>query len=503
LFAARKLVRSMDSGADDPEGQYMDLPLPEGWKNIPTLQQYMEIKEFPSKGQGFVAKNNLPAGTILLAAKPIAMVLDSEEEEARPNNSKTGGGGDQMEGDDDEDANLVDASEANEDDHDKDPHVNELLLLEVLDLLNSDPALWEKSLSKLYPRNEKEVAQLPAWICHDDEIFMEFEKGVLTLEQQHDVLRPVVKEISKRLPLIVRYNILSMETSPELLSYPGPEGFAKLSGVGLYHLPSFFNHSKRPNCSRYAIGDVMCFVANQDILAGTEVFISYIEHDVLCESAYRRNLMLSMNFDDRTEDDQDDDAAEKEGPEVPVVDSDVQNELMNMSALERLSSIDQLLAQASGQKGPEEDGMVEDTGGNDDDDAMMDSNNESVSPGWFQCDIQNLRILRAITLESLGQSAQALELWEEAIQFCESKLPPLDENGIVVRVQAALTASLLGDMDRARNHAAVAIKTHNLMFGGGIALFRVRMGPDLRLTLRPGANGANRVTAAVDALWPM
>ena len=490
LFAARKLVQSIESGTDDPEGHHPDLPLPEQWQHIPTLESFLEIREIPIKGQGFVAKQNLPAGTLLMAAKPISMVLDSEEEEVQGAKAIAN---DSMEDDED----LASSSDAN--DEEKDPHVNELLLLEVLDQLNTDPSLWENALSKLYPRTEQEVAQLPAYTIGDDEIFEEFEKGILTLEQQHEVLRPVAKEISKRLPLLIRYNILSMETCPELLSYPGSEGYANLAGVGLYHLPSFFNHSKSPNCARYAIGDIMCFVTNQDIPAGSEVCISYIEHDILCESAYRRNLMLSMNFDDRAQDDHDATAAEKEGPEMPVVDGDVQNELMTMDPLERLASIDELLAQATGQKRAEDEVMnVEDVG-----DDAMDGNDNDEAQSWFQCDIQNLRILKAITLESLGQSRQALSVWEEAIHFCDTYLPPNDENGIVVRTQAAISAYLLGESTKAQAYASSSLQMHNLLFGGGVGLFRVRMGPDLRLSLRPGgAVGADKVTASVDALWP-
>eukprot|EP00522_Entomoneis_paludosa_P014035 CAMPEP_0172453762 /NCGR_PEP_ID=MMETSP1065-20121228/10943_1 /TAXON_ID=265537 /ORGANISM="Amphiprora paludosa, Strain CCMP125" /LENGTH=509 /DNA_ID=CAMNT_0013205969 /DNA_START=124 /DNA_END=1653 /DNA_ORIENTATION=- len=504
LFAARKLVQSMDTGTDDPEGHHPDLSIPEDWQHIPTLQQYLDIQQVPNKGQGFVAKQNLAAGTLLLVSKPISMVLDSEADEVAAAGQAVEAADDQMMDDDEDD--QEEETERQEDE--KDPHVNELLLLEVLDQLNSDPSLWEQALSKLYPRTEEEVAQLPAWVCDDDDIFMEMEKGVLELERQHEVLRPVVKEISKRLPLIIRYNILSMETCPELLSYPGAEGFSKLSGVGLYHLPSFFNHSKTPNVARFAIGDVMCFVANQDIPAGAEVCISYIEHDVLCESAYRRNMMLSMNFDDN--DDGNSQAivpnpAEKDGPDMPVVDSDVQNELMTMDPLERLTSIEELLAQATGQKMPEEqleEEMIEDAPPvpEGEDEAMGAS---EVTPGWFQCDIQNLRILKAITLEGLGQSDAALKLWEEAIQFVETKLPPLDENGIVLRVQAALTAYLTGNTAAAENHASVALTQHNLLFGGGVALFRIRFGPDLRLPLRPASRTSSQTTNAIDALWPL
>mmetsp|Transcript_11465 Transcript_11465/g.27706 ORF Transcript_11465/g.27706 Transcript_11465/m.27706 type:complete len:527 (-) Transcript_11465:334-1914(-) len=521
LFAARKLVKNIAEGTDST--LYPDLSIPEDWQHIPTLEQYMEIRETPSKGHGFVAKQALPAGTLLLVAKPISMVLDSEAEEAQPSipaapptaAAAVGGGDDEMMDDDGDFDAMGEETENPEGADDKDPHVNELLLLEVLDVLNDDPTLWENQLSKLFPRTAEEVAQLPAWICDDDDIFMEFEKGVVELERQHEVLRPVAKEISKRLPLIIRYNILSMETCPELLSYPGPEGFASLAGVGLYHLPSFFNHSKKPNCARYAIGDIMFFVANQDIAAATEVCISYIEHDVLCESAYRRNSMLSMNFFDVDESDTMNDntqlqapkpePGEEDGPDMPVVDSEVQNELMDTDPLERLSSIEQLLAQATGEKPPDEEdegGTLEMIQEEPSPDATEAANGD-ITPGWFQCDIQNLRILKAITLEGLGQSKEALSLWEEAIQFCDTKMPPLDENGIVLRVQAALTAYYTGDTGLAQNHAAAALESHNLLFGGGVGLFRIRVGPDLRLPLRPGARSTTQGVNAVDTLWPL
>ena len=552
LFAARKLVQSISSGVEDPEGHHPNLTLPEEWAQVPTLQYYLETKDIPTKGKGYVARRNLAAGTLLIAAKPIAMVLDSEvddeehvdehiETDAEPvsnvpqdsaqkaiGHQKTIDYGDETmddghEDEDEENHDEVDHDEEEEDptpvvEDDIDPRINELLLLEVLDQLDSDPSLWGKELSKLFPRTEAEIAQLPAWIMSSDDIFVEMENGVKELERKHDVLRPVVKEISKRLPLIIRYNILSIETCPELLSYPGPEGFSKLAGVGLYYLPSFFNHSKRPNCARYAIGDVMCFVTNQDIPSGTEVCISYIEHDVLCESAYRRNLLLSMNFSDAPDDNDVDGTlarleSEKDGPDVPVVDSEVQNELMTMNALERLSSIDELLAQATGQKGPSDSPVESNTEARPEDshpNNMMETSptlGSKPQSGWFQCDVQNLRILKAITLEGLGQSQQALELWEEAIQFCDCKLPPLDENGIVLRVQAAKTSFYLGDVSRAQHHAGQALQTHNIMFGnGGVPLFRIRLGPDLRLPIRPNYDQREMVNGrgndAVTALWP-
>lgn len=549
MFEARKLVQSMNSGADDPEGHHPDLTIPETLSDLPTLSQYLEIRQVHRKGLGFVARQNLPAGTLLLVEKPIAIVLDSEVDGdddgnqpggqitaypvATPTSEPSGAHieevtqEDLMEYDDD---NREDFEDVDDDDaildteaagsEENDPRINELLLLEVLDQLNSNPKLWEEQLSKLFPRTDEQVALLPAWVCHDDDIFVEFENGIRELERQHHILRPFVKDISKRLPLIIRYNILSMETCPELLSYPGPEGFSNLSGVGLYYLPSFFNHSKQPNCARYAVGDVMFFVSNQSIAAGDEVCISYIEHDILCEPAVRRNLMLSMNFTETDDDFGQNDIADNsgfsdtaavkyDGPEMPVVDSDVQNELMGMNALERLKAIDELLLQATGQKLPQDGGGEQATTGAAMETSIGDDDNRNISEGisatWFQCDVQNLRILKAITLESLGQSQLALALWEGAIHFCDTKMPPLDENGVPLRVQAALTSWYLGDVAKAQEYAKAALDIHNLLFGGGVPFFRIRLGPDLRLSLRPANRSAamtNVLTDAVTALWP-
>lgn len=335
---------------------------------------------------------------------------------------------------------------------------------------------------------------------------MQVESLILELKQIPE-LQDVAMDISRRLPHMIRYNILSVETCPELLSHPGPGGHADLSGVGLYHLPSFFNHSATPNCSRWAVGDVMGFVANQDITKGNEVCISYIEHDVLCESAYRRNLMLRMDFDDGGSESFPPSLAEQQGPDVPVVDSDVQNELMAMDPFERLKSIDELMEQALGAKRP--DGETEqdlELKGK-----ATKSLDEAARSTWFQCDIHNLRILKALTMDALGQTLEALKLWEESVAFAESKLPPLDESTVVLRAQAALCALHAGQEARARNHSEIALRVHHLLFGGGVARFRRRFEQDLILPLRPGSRSNNntplgnndRMVSPASVLWPL
>lgn len=177
-----------------------------------------------------------------------------------------------------------------------------------------------------------------------------------------------------------------------------------------------------------------------------------------------------------------------QGPSYPVVDSDVQNELMTMNPFERLEAIDELIQQAVGEA----------LDGNDVGDAdQMDA----IGSSWFECDLQNLRILKAITLESLGQSDKALQIWEECVQFTETKMPPNDENSIAMRVQAALCSKNLDKEMLAQHHASVALQRHNLMFGGGVRRFRRRYRQEFRLNLRSNiGSGDNK--SFEDMLWP-
>ena len=447
--------------------QQVDLPIPEEYLRVPT-DDLLEIRDTRSKGKGFFARIEIAPGTMLVVEKPVAMAFDWEDDTF------------EVDVPDDEDMEDEDGEGGDEDE----PRLNEVLLIRILEKLRDDPGLWERSLSMLFPRDANDLAALPAWVVKEDDVFEKVEHAVQELQKLPDMAE-MAKEISRRLPHIIRYNILSVETCPELLSYP-ELGFKNLSAIGLYTKASFFNHSRRPNCHRFAIGDIMFFVANQQIQAGDEVCISYIEHDILQESAYRRNLMLSMNFNDAGEDeDADPPSQEEEGPQYPVVDPDLQNELMGMDPFERLSSIDQLMDQATGSKPPEEE-MPHDEEGM-----------ETTGVAWFQCDVHNLRILRAITLEGLGRTKEALEAWEECVNFAETKLPPLDENSVVLRAQAALCAYSGDDQVKAKQHAQAALRTHDLIFGGGVARFRRRFQSDFQLKFRP-----QMPNDPVEELWP-
>lgn len=463
LDQADALVRAASAGEERLRPE-LDVPEEYGASTVVTdgcRNSYMVLQEEFWKGRGWFAATDIPAGTLLLVAKPIAMVMDWQ--------------------DDENDCEQDDMEE--EDEEDKEPRLNEWLLLEILQKLRAEPTLWKDKLSTLFPRENKDLSTLPAWVCHNDEVFLQVESLLTALEQQG----LPSKEIAKRLPLILRYNILSMETCAELLSYPGPDGHSSLAGVGLYHWPSFFNHSAKPNVARWCVGDVMGFVTNQAVRAGTELCISYIEHDVLCEPAWRRNQLLAMDFIESADDNTNDNEQYRQGPDMPVVDSDVQNELMSMDPFERLSAIDNLMLQAVGEKRPEEAELPE-------------GSMETDGVPWFQCDVHNLRILKAITLDGLGQAGEALQLWQECVAFVEQQLPPLDESLVVLHAQAALCAWHAENAIVARQHAASALETHRILFGGGVPRFRRRLDRDLKLSLRPLTGDAS---APADSLWPI
>jgi hypothetical protein len=472
LDEADALVRAGGSTPPRP-----DFTIPEEYARVTDYSSYMVFKDAGpnKKGRGWFASQDIPAGTLVLVAKPLAMVMDWQDDQP-----------DALAGDDDE---------MEDDEEEKEPRLNELLLIQVLRKLVDEPALWTEKLTELFPRDENDLSSLPAWVCHSDDVFMEVETLLSTIQQKNQIQE--VKAVSKRLPLIIRYNVLSVETCNELLSYPGPDGHSKLSGIGIYHTPSFFNHSCKPNISRWAVGDVMGFVSNQDIPCGHELCISYIEHDVLCEPAWRRNTMLSMDFQEIDENVPESHQNVQDGdmgPEYPVVDADVQNELMSIDPLERLSAIDELMQQAIGAKRPQ-----------DEEEAFMNKNNTAMDTElakWFECDVQNLRILKAITLDGLGKTEDALSLWEESIRFVEDNMPPMDESSVVLHTQAALCALHAGKESLARQHATEALRIHNLLFGGGIIRFRRRFTRDLDLSLRPPST-IMAEKSPKDELWPM
>mmetsp|Transcript_13146 Transcript_13146/g.24672 ORF Transcript_13146/g.24672 Transcript_13146/m.24672 type:complete len:241 (-) Transcript_13146:1056-1778(-) len=225
------------AGEDGPERPSFEIPESLLPLTVPN-EDWLEIRENPNKGKGWFAKGPIPAGSVILVSKPIAMALDLEYV-----------GPDQEEDDEEQNEDGVSNHAMEESENPEEPQestVNELLVLEILQSILTNPSIWLQQISKLYPREHVDIEASPVWISKDDEVFSQFETMVEQIEQVPE-LKGKSKEISQRLPLIIRYNVLSVETCPELLSHPGLNGHNPLSGVGLYHWPSFFNHDARPN----------------------------------------------------------------------------------------------------------------------------------------------------------------------------------------------------------------------------------------------------------------
>lgn len=232
----------------------------------------MEVKD-TEKGKGFYAKRDLEVGERLVIAKPVTLVMGCEVEE--DDDSDEGNSND----DDDDDSSDEECAiektsadntsgkkqqSANDSDEEstgsssRDPldqatgtKRNGLILLHTLQSLIENPSIWRDSLSNLFPRKKEEVLALPPWICSDASVGIEIETMNDILSQSFDAA--TAKDIQTRLPLIVRYNVLSIETSSEMFVYPDAEkgGMINLEATGLFGPEvSFFNHSCEPNVSR-------------------------------------------------------------------------------------------------------------------------------------------------------------------------------------------------------------------------------------------------------------
>jgi len=125
----------------------------------------------------------------------------------------------------------------------------------------------------------------------------------------------------------------------------------------------------------------------------------------------------------------------------PLIDAEMQSELMATPHMERLELINELLDQEV--------------------DSIQD----------YQGDKYQLHILKAITLDGLEQSSKALLEWETAVDFAEENFPQLDEVTIALRVQAALCSLKCSNRNTAKawakRHAEKALEMHKLLFGGG------------------------------------
>ena len=488
------LLNEADALASEAEPM-PDLPLPPDYDESLT-ERLMELRESDGKaGKGWHARRAVLPGTVLLVDKPLAMVMTWEVDKASGydesyDDMEEGGVGEGG------GAGAGTGADAGFDDVGPTGSIGTaLLVMRLTAEIAVDLPLWTEQLAHLFPRDEAVARRLPAWACCDKGVGAEMEKALASLDEIPELaaVEGLAGQIRLRLPLVVRYNALSVETAPELFVHPSAVGHASLSGIALFRDASFFNHSARPNVSRWAVGDATFFVANCEVKVGEELCISYVEHEILCEESTRRTVVLDMDFADNDIVGSDPGAAtealsaetggeaactegDHDGPFQPLVDPDVQQELMGMHPTERLESIEELLAQAEGRHAPADDG-----------DEGSGEEERGGKVIWFQCDAHQLRILQALTLDGMGLHVDALPIWELCVDFCDDKLPPLDENGIAIRVQAALCAWALGRDKLARLYANRAMDDHATLFGGGRERFRRRYRRELELNLRPDA----------------
>lgn len=483
----------------------IDFPLP---KEIETnddesfqYEDTMILQESSMKGGGLgmFAKQNLKAGTVLLVSKPLAIVMDWEDENEYDDDTDNS----KEEEEDDVSFKYADGLGTKR---------NGILVLRLLQNIKEDPSVWFDKLSCLFPRNAEDCQNLPEWICEDSNVTDQIEKALLDVnlvlvlkmtmmqtssfdEHKDDALQEVTN-IRRRLPLIVKYNCYSVETSPELFVYPNQAlgGYTSLSGTALYLTPSYFNHGHRPNVARWSIGDIFFFVTNQDIKHDDELFISYIESELLCESSEKRTQMLDMDFTDDADYFNQNKIAksnEKHRSELvvngPVINPDVQEAIMAMPPMDRIEEIHDLLNQASAATTLSPTGIT-----------IAEESEQEEDLAWFHCDEHQLRILLALTFDSLGHSEEALEQWGKCVIFGEQHLPTNDENNIVILVQAALTAYSLGNRMSAKKYASKALDMHTLIFGHGTEWFHRRYRKEFTLKLRPQSD----VISDTSLLWP-
>ena len=421
-----------------------------------TGSELLEIKDTIGKGKGFYAKHDMNAGTTLIGAKPISLVMDWEEDDE----------GDEMSmcEDEGEDSDIMRGSKR-----------NGMLVARLAKAMKEDPSIWFEQVANLFPREVTETI----WICECPETGMEIEDAMNALSEVDQFDDEAVDELRLRLPLIVRYNCLSVETASELFVHPNQEGggHVTLSGTGLYYHPSYFNHSHEPNVARYSIGDVMFFVTNRGIKSGEELCISYIESEHLCENSQVRTNLLDMDFEENSAHD------DVNGAEAiyPVIDLDMQDELMSIHPIERLGEIKQLLKQATS------------------DTVTLDDEGEELR--WFKSDAHQLRIILALTFDSIGQHSNALKEWEQAIAFAQESLPPCDESTVALYVQGALCAQAAGQWSTVKKYSKLAMETHDLLFGGDAQFFRQRYAKEVELKLRPPSKKVLSGSAALDLLW--
>lgn len=260
----------------------------------------IEVKDTIFRGRGLYATRDISEGNHLIVAKPLVMVMSwevSDDEDEIDSEDELDGLDEDDEDVDAEDEDLADLAdiqriremagdseeeeeeEEEDDDDEEDLKVaakadsqlhhegsdvdvdsidgsmpsgekrNGVLILRLLDKIKKKPKLWTDTLSQLFPRDEETALDLPPWMCACAKIGLEIEQKFNELLDLHlfpeNENEETCKDIQLRLPLIVRYNVLSVETAPEQYShFDSEKGMVELNGTALYGPEvSYLNHS--------------------------------------------------------------------------------------------------------------------------------------------------------------------------------------------------------------------------------------------------------------------
>ena len=457
----------------------------------------------PSGQRGMHAKRGIKAGEWLVVSQPVAAYWDAEKGAEFPRDSEhvpSRDEGEAKQGSPDS-SDLVGSGDTN-----RDTKREGELVLRVLEKIKERSSVWTDTVSKMYPRDMAEATELPTWSCSDASISSRIQvemEGLSLLalfESQNEV---TCDQIALRLPLIVRYNSFGMETSPEQFVYDHDrDGMDFLSGVGLYGpVLSYFNHSCRPNASKFAVGDVMILFANRDIAAGDELCHSYLSHEYLCESDETRRSILANDFE------LDGDPVSAERPKKKLKsDNERQRpgDAICVPPFVMAKCFDPETGRLYKPKGPGLD---------------FSCNSRYLFPIW-----------KARVLEAQGRSNKhrgdkknglehALPAWEAAIGFAESTFPPLDARKVALYAQAALCASVnafqdwakvalrtngcrVGDRTKATAYAEKALEMHDEIFGGGEDRFLKRYVDELLRSGKPRRQmSAAQLLSNMEDMW--
>jgi hypothetical protein len=176
LDQADALVRlaATTSEAQPQQQPRPNFPIPQELATLACRDDALVVKDDPWKGRGWFAATDIPVGQLVLIAKPIATIMDWQEYDEGDN-------------DEDEDDDDVDGENSKED---VEPLMNELLLIETLQRIVDNPDIWHTQLSTLFPRNEADLSTLPAWVCHNDDVFIQVEDLLAQFDAMNRMIDP-------------------------------------------------------------------------------------------------------------------------------------------------------------------------------------------------------------------------------------------------------------------------------------------------------------------------